>query len=152
MKYRIHPKTLIILMIVSFIVVFLSGRDAIESSKLYNEIDLNNELIFKISEKYNKKAQGESFPDLNYNGEILTSGEKIEIRVSKGDFDKHQIGQEIKVFKSPNTKYMTEYEINNQMIIHIGRKGYSFVFIPVLIFAIIGILSAFGLLKRFVLK
>ncbi|PKH51099.1 hypothetical protein CXF68_10565 [Tenacibaculum sp. Bg11-29] len=151
MEYRIPTNKLFSLTIISFIIFFLAGRDASKYTKLYNEIDLNNNLTFKIIDKYNKKSPNEKFPDLNFNGQIIENNEHIEIKISRGDFDKHQIEQIIKIYKSPNNEYMTEYEINNQMIIHIGKKGYSFVYIPVMIFVIIGLFSGISLLKRFYL-
>ena len=77
----------------------------------------------------------------------MTTGKEQEIKVSRGDFDNHTIGEIIEVFKTKSGEFMTQYEINNQRIIHIGNKGFSFVFIPAFIFFMIGLFSLFVILK-----
>jgi len=144
---RNHRSRIIGLMFVSFIVAYLGGRDAIKSTVLYNKLDLENELTFRINEKYNKNKSGEYFPDLNFKGELLSSGELVEINVSSGDFDSHEIGENILVFKTKSGDYMTEYEIGNQLIIQVNDFKFSFVFIPSAIFALIGIISLYAIIK-----
>lgn len=135
-------------MIISFIVTYLGGQDAIKSTILYNSLDLKQGLIFKVTEKYNKNKAGKYFPDLNFRGELLTTGEQIEIKVSKGDFDNQSVGQIIKVYKSSSNIFMTKYEVDNQRIIHLGDIRFSFVFIPTLIFFLIGLFSLYFILKN----
>ena len=143
-----HRKSLKKLMIILFILTFLGGQDAITSTIQYNRLDLQNTIGFKIEEKYNKKKEGISFPDLNFKGKIVTTEEKKEIKVSKRDFDSHEIGETITVFKTKSGEFMTQYEIDNQGIIHIGNKGFSFVFIPTFIFFIVGLFCLFVIVKK----
>src|SRR5690606_23558243 len=119
-RLKTHRKILKRLMVLSFIITFLGGQDAITSTTQYNRLDLQNPISFKIEEKYNKKKDGVSFPNLNFKGKILTTEETKEIKVSKGDFDNHEIGEIIAVFKTKSGEFMTQYEIDNQGIIHIG--------------------------------
>lgn len=147
-KLKLHRIKLLPLMIISFIVSFLGGQDAINSTIKYNKFDLKNPVDFIITEKYNKKKEGGNFPDLNFRGKILTTEEQIEIKVSKGDFDKQKVGQVIKVYKTSTNTFITEYEIDNQGIIHMGDIGFSFVFIPATIFFLIGLLSFYVILKK----
>ena len=137
---RPHRKRLMPLMAVSLIVAWLAGQDAYQSTVRYNHLDWKSEAPFKITGKYNK-AEGDYFPDLNFKGEELVSRDTLEIKVSKGDFDSHEIGQTIKVFKTKSNQYMTEYEINNMGIIPIGDFGVSFAVIPSAIFLIVGLFS-----------
>jgi len=146
-KLKTNKNQLSKLMIISFVVAFLGGQDAVISSIRYNQLDLINVINFKIEEKYNKKKDGANFPDLNFKGKIMTTGKEQEIKVSRGDFDNHTIGEIIEVFKTKSGEFMTQYEINNQRIIHIGNKGFSFVFIPAFIFFMIGLFSLFVILK-----
>jgi len=145
-KLKTNRKNLQRLMIMSFVIAVLGGQDAVTSTILYNQLDKENAIDFRIEKKYNKKKR-EIFPNLNFKGKIITTGEKREVRVSRGDFDNHMIGEIIKVFKTNSDEFMTQYEIRNQKIIHIGSKGFSFVFIPAFIFFIVGLFSLFVVLK-----
>ncbi|GET23292.1 hypothetical protein [Prolixibacter denitrificans] len=147
-KLKIFKNKLFILMIVSFAVTYLGGQDAITSTILYNKLDLTNPIKFQIEDKYNKKENGQSFPDLNFRGKIVGTDDEKEIKVSKGDFDKHEIGQIIKVYKTKSDEFMTEHEIDNQGIIHIGKTGFSFVFIPTIIFFTLGLFCLIVILKK----
>ena len=112
-------------MIVSFIVAFFGGRDAILSTRLYNSLDLNKPIKFLIIDK---KQNGRFFPDFQFVGKTLeTNGKKI-IQVSSGDFDRHEIGQIIHVFQSESSHVMTDYEIDNQCIIFFRKIGFFFFF------------------------
>lgn len=146
-KLKMYHNKLLILMILSFIVTYLGGQDAVNSTIMYNRLDLVNGINFKVTDKYNKKKEGEYFPDLNFRGEVLTTGEQIEIKVSKGDFDNHEVGQIIQVYKTSSNDFMTKYEIDNQGIIHLGVIGFSSLLIPTTIFFLIGLLSLFVILK-----
>ena len=147
-KLKLYGNKLLLLMIISFIVTYLGGHDAIKSTTLYNSLDLKNDLIFKLTEKNNKNNEGQYFPDLIFIGELLTTGEQIEIKVSKGDFDNQSVGQVIKVYKSSSNIFMTKYEVDNQRMIHLGDIGFSFVFFPTLIFFLIGLFSLYIILKK----
>lgn len=147
-KLKIFKNRLLVLMIVSFVVTYLGGQDAITSTILYNRLDLTNPLNFRIEDKYNKKENGQNFPDLNFKGKIPGIGDEIEIKVSKGDFDKHEVRQIIKVYKTKSNKFMTEYEIDNQGIIYIGEIGFSFVFIPTIIFFLVGLFCLIVVIKK----
>lgn len=135
-------------MIVSFALTFLGGQDAINSTISYNKLDLTNPIKFRINNKYNKKENGQSFPDLNFRGIILGTDNEKEIKVSRGDFDQYEIGQIINIYKTKSDEFITEQEIDNQGIIHIGKTGYSFVFIPTFIFFIIGLFCLIIILKK----
>jgi hypothetical protein len=147
-KLQIPKSLLLKLMIVSFIVVYFGGQDAITSTILYNNLDLTQPLDFQIVNKYNKKENRIYFPDFNFIGKIIETKDEQEISVSRGDFDKHAIGQIITVYKTKSDKYMTAYEVDNQEIIHIGKTGFSFVFIPTLIFFSVGLLCLIVVLKN----
>jgi hypothetical protein len=124
-KLKPFKKKLINLMIVSFIVAFFGGRDAILSTRLYNSLDLNKPIKFLIIDK---KQNGRFFPDFQFVGKTLeTNGKKI-IQVSSGDFDRHEIGQIIHVFQSESSHVMTDYEIDNQCIIFFRKIGFFFFF------------------------
>jgi hypothetical protein len=145
-NFLIHPllrnrKTaLSALVVISFIVSFLGGKDAILSSKKYNSIDLANPMNFQILEKFNKKPDGVPFPDLNLKGIIIQTSDTAEIQVTLGDYEKRQIGETILVYKVGLTnQYMTQYEIKNQLFIYFNGKSYSIVFIPAIIFLLLGI-------------
>lgn len=147
-RLKIFKNKLWVLMFVSFVVSYLGGQDAITSTILYNKLDLTNPINFRIEDKYNKKENGQSFPDLNFRGKIVGTDDEKEIKVSKGDFDKHEVGQIIKVYKTKSDEFMTEHEIDNQGIIHFGETGFSFVFIPTSIFFVIGLFSMIVILKK----
>ena len=147
-KLKAFKNRLMILMIVSFAVTYLGGQDAITSTILYNKVDLTNPVKFRIEDRFNKKENQLSFPELNFRGKIVGTEEEKEIKVSKGDFDIHEIGQVIKVYKLGSDEFMTEYEIDNQGIIHIGNTGFSFVFIPTIIFFTLGLLCLIVILKK----
>jgi hypothetical protein len=140
-------KKLELLMFISFLVAFLGGIDAVISTTQYNRINLQNTVDFKIEEKFNKKKDGVPFPNLNFKGKILTTGEDKEIKVSRGDFDKHQDGDIITIYKTTSGKFITQHEIDNQGIIHIFDKGFSFVFIPAFIFLVVGLFSLLAIAK-----
>ncbi len=135
------------LMVMSFVLAFLGGQDAITSTILYNKLDLSYAIRFKIYEKYNKKDR-QIFPDLNFKGKIIETDSETEIKVSKGDFDKHNVGQIITVYKTKSNKFMTEWEIENCKIIHIYGIGFSLSFVPAIIFFIIGIFCLVIVLKE----
>ncbi|GET35081.1 hypothetical protein PbJCM13498_39440 [Prolixibacter bellariivorans] len=147
-KLKIFKNKLSILMIVSFVVTYFGGQDAITSTILYNKLDLTNPIKFRIEDKYNKKENVQSFPDLNFKGKIIGTEDEKEIKVSKGDFDKHQIGQIIKVYKTESDEFMTDHEIDNQGIIQIGKTGFSFVFIPTIIFFSLGLFCLMVIIKK----
>ena len=147
-RLKIFKNKLWVLMFVSFVVSYLGGQDAITSTILYNKLDLTNPINFRIEDKYNKKENGQSFPELNFRGKIVGTDDEKEIKVSKGDFDKHEVGQIIKVYKTKSDEFMTEHEIDNQGIIHFGETGFSFVVIPTSIFFVIGLFSMIGILKK----
>ncbi len=57
--------------------------------------------------------------------------QNVEINVSKGDFDKYNIGDTIIVFKSKvSDVFMTQYEINNQMFIKLFGGSVSSASLP----------------------
>ena len=147
-KLEISKNRKLLLMIVSFVVTYLGGHDAITSSILYNKLDLTNPLKFQIEDKCNKKENYQSFPDFIFIGKIAGTDDEKEIKVSKGDFEKHEVGQTIKVYRTKSNEIMTEYEIDNQGIIHFGKTGFSFMFIPTIIFFAIGLLCLNVLLKN----
>jgi hypothetical protein len=145
---RNRKTTLCALVVISLIVSYLGGKDAIISSKQYNSIVLNNPLSLQILAKYNKKPDGVPFPDLNLKGIIIQTSDTVEIKASLGDYEKRQVGERINVYKVGLTnQYMTQYEVENQIFIHFGGKAYSFVFIPAILFLLLGVFSLFGLVK-----
>jgi len=135
LRHKLPP-----LIIISFILAYFAGKDAINNTILYNKLDLEDTLLLKIENKYNKKSW-KFLPDLNFRGNILSSGKQIEVHVSKGDFDKHKIGQVVKVFKTASGEYMTEYELDNLIIINIGKYSFSFIIILSAIFYLIALFS-----------
>lgn len=147
-KLKPFKQVLIFGLIITSFLVYMAGKDAIQSTKLYNDLDLKSELRFVIIEKYNKKKDGEPFPDFNYKGRLISTNEIFYVSVSGGDYENAKTGDTISVFKSKNTnKLMTKYEIKNQMIIHIGDKGYSFVFIPMIVVFSIFLICLISLIK-----
>jgi hypothetical protein len=145
---RNRKTTLSALVVISLIVSYLGGKDAIISSKQYNSIVLNNPLSLQILAKYNKKPEGVPFPDLNLKGIIIQTSDTAEIKVSLGDYEKRQVKERINVYKVGLTnQYMTQYEVENQIFIHFGGKAYSFVFIPAILFFLLGIGCIIALIK-----
>ncbi|NPA35924.1 MAG: hypothetical protein GXO47_03640 [Chlorobi bacterium] len=133
-------------MIISFTITYLGLQDAVTFTVLYNRLDLNNAIAFRIEDK--KKTNNSFFPGFNFKGKLLSCGDVKDIKVSRGDFETHNAGQIIKVFKTESDEFITEYEIENAMMIHAGDKRFSFVFIPAIIFFFVGIISLFFILKN----
>lgn len=135
------------LLLISIVVSFLGGKDAITASTVFNQLDLDNELTLKILDKTNKKDIY-FFPVMNFQGVLLSSGDTIELKVSKGNFDRCSIGEEVTIYRTPNNDYMTAYQIKNQKLIKIQGYSFSFVFIPTIIFVLTGIICFYFLIIK----
>jgi hypothetical protein len=136
------------LMFLSFLVCFFALKDAITSTATYRELDLTNPLSFVISKKYNK-VKRTIFPDLNYYGYLTHTKQNVEINVSKGDFDKYNVGDTVTVYKSEvSGVFMTQYEIKNQMFITLFGSPVSFMVLPAFVTFTLAIIIGFVLLRR----
>lgn len=146
-KLGIQRGTIFILMIISFLLSFLGTKDAINSTLLHNELILKNGIDFGIVDKYNKKSTG-FFPDLHFKGTVSSEVGFIEIKVSKGEYDRHKAGQNIRIYKTNSNEFMTDYEVKNQSMIHVGKNQFSFVFIPTFIFYITGLFCLYKVIRN----
>lgn len=149
MKYQIPVGQLLILTIISFVLVYFGGNDAINSSKKYNSLDLENPIEFEITDKLNMSQKHNFFDELYFSGSIINfQKENIDLKISKGEFDKFKIGEKIKIYKGDANTIMTKYQIDNHLFIEFNGNGYSFVFIPVFLFSLIGLVAGILFIKK----
>jgi len=141
---------LVALMIISFTLVYLGEKDASTSSAKYNSISWNDSLSLLITKKHTEEVSIP--PKFTFTCTNMPTNDTVNLIVSRGEYEASKIGNVILAFKTTDNKYMTKYEIDNQMIIVIGDKGYSFVFIPVIVFLLIGFTCLYYLIRKFVTK
>lgn len=135
-------------MILAFLVSIFGAVDSFTASSLYRQLELKNPIKFIITKKYNKD-KSPIFPNSNYYGFVIASKEVKEIKISRGDFDKHSIGDTIIVFKSKSgERFMTQYEIDNHNFIKVFGQSFSFVIIPAAIFFFIGTFILINLIRK----
>ena len=140
---------LLVLMIISFVLVYLGEKDASTSTAKYNSISQNDSLNLLLIKKHSEEVS--ILPKFTFTCTNLSTNDTINHRVSRGEFESSKIGDIILAFKTSDI-YMTKYEIDNHMIIVIGNKGYSFVYIPVIVFLFIGFTCLFFLIRKFLIK
>jgi len=137
-------------MIISFIVVYFGEKDASTFSDQYNSMNSKDTINLLILKKYTEKV---SIPPIfTFKCTNLKTNDTISIKVSRGEYDITQNGDTIFAFKTTSDQYITNYEIDNQWIIKIGNKGYSFVLIPVFMFLIVGFTCLYFLIRKFIIK
>ena len=133
-------------MVIGFLLSLLGGFDAIKSTLIYHQLDLDNQLNCEILDKYN--TRGKFFPDLNFKCEKLPSSDTISLNVNLGEYEERNVGDTIVAFQSlDGNNFLSRYEIDNQAFIEYDGKGYSFVFIPAVIFFLVGVTCVFVLIR-----
>lgn len=148
-KTIVRNQSILVLAILAIILTVLGAMDFITSTSTYRNLDFNNRIDFVIQQKYNK-IERETFPDLKFYGKILGTEQTAEVDISRGDYDKHSVGDTIHIFKHKSKKvYITEYEIENQKFISFFGNPISFVIIPTLIAFITAIITTTVLVKKY---
>ena len=136
-KHQNYQKALIYVILISSALFFLSIKDAITTTNLYNHLELDKRLLFKINKK-EKKTENE----LLLYGKLLDSNTDFVLRVYRPEFEKSRVNDTILFYKSKlGDETMTQYDISNHRIKHINGKGYSISYLIAFMCLIISIAS-----------
>ncbi len=131
---------IILLFIVSVIVSIFGFIDAVLVTNRYKSITNNtpDQLLIIEKSEFNNLL---SPPTFYLKCTHLSSQDTANLKVSKGNFDDHMVSDSIVAFRLMNSDFITEYEIDNSLLIQIGKHHYSFFYIPAFLFAFIALVS-----------